>query len=145
MVLKAHPISNFIIWEAWNINGLYTCSLNDHHLCFYQKLSFVNEKTEKYELCHFSQEIYVINSCPKRENVPKWVLVNNNLKNENRVDYKFVLGNFWPKKVHGALLNFFAQTCLNWNNLVNIFENWWIGYFFSSIFGFLHHSLIDHT
>ena len=101
---------------------------------FYQKISFVIEKTEKNELFHFSQEIYVISSCPKRENVPKWALVNNNMKNENRVNYRFVLGNFWPKKVHGVLLIIFTQTCLIWNDLVNIFENWLIGCFFSSIF-----------
>ena len=98
------------------------------------KKIFVSEKAQKNELCHFSQEIYIINSCPKRENVPKWVLVNNNLKNENKVQYRLALGNFWPKKVHGVLSNFFAQTCLIWNDLVNIFENWQIGCFFSSIF-----------
>ena len=100
----------------------------------YQKLSFVNEKTEKNELFHFSQEIYVINSCPKRENVPKWVLFNNNPKNENKVRYRLALGNFWPKNAHGVLLNFFVETCLIWDDLVNIFENWLIGCFFSSIF-----------
>ena len=33
----------------------------DRQLCFYVKKSFVSEKTQKNELCHFSKEIYVTN------------------------------------------------------------------------------------
>ena len=38
----------------------------DRQLCFYVKKLFVSEKTQKSELCHFSQEIYVITFCPGR-------------------------------------------------------------------------------
>ena len=35
-------------------------TFRDRQLCFYVKKLFVSEKTQKSELCHFSQEIYVI-------------------------------------------------------------------------------------
>ena len=38
----------------------------DRQLCFYVKKLFVSEKTQKSELCHFSQEIYVIKFCRGR-------------------------------------------------------------------------------
>ena len=38
----------------------------DRQLCFYVKKLFVSEKTQKSELCHFSQEIYVIKFCHAR-------------------------------------------------------------------------------
>ena len=36
----------------------------DHQLYFHVKKFFVSEKTQKSELCHFSQEIYVTKFCP---------------------------------------------------------------------------------
>ena len=44
----------------------------DRQLCFYVKKLFVSEKTEKSELCHFSDKIYVIKffTCRTRTHPP---------------------------------------------------------------------------
>ena len=41
-------------------------TFRDRQLCFYVKKLFVSEKTQKSELCHFSQKIYVIKFFPAR-------------------------------------------------------------------------------
>ena len=57
--------------ESKNGRHFYNATFWDRQLCFYEKNWFVSEKTQKIELCRFSQEIYVIKFCPKKENVTR--------------------------------------------------------------------------